>query len=229
MNKRRKIISVILCILMTLSLGVNASATTVEEIKGVKIVHVSDEVFSGYEGIETTVLGKVGYNYALNTPNGKHTILFGFTPYDRAVYKIATGWAIKLPYLSIDEKSFYQSDNGYTYSIDNSSDKFNIADFPSEHTLISNSASIPAHSWKIALRIKSGDDYHFMKISNTSGAAWQQKAGQGGPVMQLLSGKTPSTVSWDMYAYNSSTGKYVVDKDKLGYYNSSIYYMIIKD
>lgn len=87
-------------------------------------------------------------------------------------------------------------------------------------------ASIPSHSWKIALRIRNGEDYHFMKISNESGASWQQKAGTG-PVLQLLNGKTPSDITWDTYYYNSSTGKYAVQTS--GFYNSSIKYMIIKD
>jgi len=88
-------------------------------------------------------------------------------------------------------------------------------------------APIPHHSWKIALRIRAGEDYHFMKISNSSDAAWQQKAGIGGPVMQLLGGKTPNSVTWDLYYYNRSTGKYAVYYS--GFYNSSIHYMIIRD
>ncbi len=87
--------------------------------------------------------------------------------------------------------------------------------------------SIPYHSWKIALRIRAGVDYHFMKISNTSGAAWMQKAGIGGPVMQLLGGKNPNNVTWDVYYYNGSTGRYAVGQTS--FYNSSVPYMIIRD
>lgn len=88
-------------------------------------------------------------------------------------------------------------------------------------------ASIPGHSWKIALRIKSGVDYHFMKISNVSGAAWQQKSGKGGPVLQFRGGRTPSNTSWDMYKYNKIKDKYVVYQT--GFYDSAIKYMMIKD
>ncbi len=87
--------------------------------------------------------------------------------------------------------------------------------------------SIPYHSWKIVLRIRAGYDYHFMQISNTSDSAWQQKAGWSGPVMQLLGGKNPSNVTWDLYYHNSSTDRYAVDVT--GFYNSGMHYMIIRD
>ncbi len=107
-----------------------------KDTTGSDISHISDEVFSGYEGLETTVSGKVGYNYALNTPDGKHSILYGFTPYNNTTYAIATGWTVKMPYLNIngDGKSFYQSDRGYTYMVNSKTQK--IVDFPSEHKIV---------------------------------------------------------------------------------------------
>ena len=85
------------------------------------------------------------------------------------------------------------------------------------------SATIPTHCWKIALRIKSGVDYHFMEKGIN--APWRFKAGKTGPVMQLLNGKNPSNVTWDIYKKSGS--KYVVNKS--GFYNSTIYYMKIRD
>lgn len=90
-------------------------------------------------------------------------------------------------------------------------------------------AAIPGHSWKIVLKMRVGDDYHFMKRSNgSSGSAyWQFKAGAPGPVMRLRDDYTPSTVSWDMYSYNIWLGYTVYETN---YYNDSgIYYMIIED
>ena len=85
------------------------------------------------------------------------------------------------------------------------------------------SATIEAHCWKIALKIRAGADYHFMMTSRT--ADWRFKAGIGGPVMQVLSGKTPSSITWDMYKKSGS--KYVVSQS--AYYNSALYYMMIRD
>ena len=89
-------------------------------------------------------------------------------------------------------------------------------------------ANIPdGHCWKIALRIRPSEDYHFMKINYGSGKLWQFKDGRNGPVMQLRSGYTPANASWDTYDYNSSLGKYVVFSS--GYYNSTRYYMMIRE
>ena len=37
------------------------------------------------------------------------------------------------------------------------------------------SEAIGTHSWKIALRVRTHNDYHYMKISNTSNAAGNLK------------------------------------------------------
>lgn len=81
-----------------------------------------------------------------------------------------------------------------------------------------------SHQWKIAMRIKSGHDYHFMEQSYQG--PWMFKAGNTGPVMQLLSNQTPPRVSWDQYNYNVSTHRYQVETS--AYYNSAIKYMIIE-
>lgn len=73
--------------ILSIAVPTNASAVTAKDKTRSDISHMSDEVFSGYEGLETTVSGKVGYNYALNTPDGKHSILYGFTPYDNKTYR----------------------------------------------------------------------------------------------------------------------------------------------
>ena len=73
------------------------------------------------------------------------------------------------------------------------------------------------------MRIRTGQDYHFMKQSYQG--PWMFKAGNTGPVMQLLSNKTPQ-VSWDQYVYNVSTHQYQVETSK--FYNSAIKYMLIE-
>ena len=66
--------------------------------------HISDEIFDGYEGLEITRFGNVGFNYALLTPDKKKEILIGFNPYltqensyTNLVYRMGKGWQIKLP------------------------------------------------------------------------------------------------------------------------------------
>jgi hypothetical protein len=89
--------------------------------------------------------------------------------------------------------------------------------------------SIPSHGWKIALRVKQGYDYHFMIKSSTS-TPWRFKAGQSGPVMQLLEGKNPEGVSWDQYIPDIWTNKMIVDPNGgKGFYNGNRKYMIIKE
>lgn len=59
-----------------------------------------------------------------------------------------------------------------------------------------------SHAWKIALKVRSGYDYHFMKRSynsSTNPSQLEFKCGTDGPVMRLRSNKTPSTVTWDSY------------------------------
>lgn len=85
------------------------------------------------------------------------------------------------------------------------------------------SDNFTSHQWKIAMRIRTGQDYHFMKQSYQG--PWMFKAGNTGPVMQLLSNKTPQ-VSWDQYVYNVSTHQYQVETSK--FYNSAIKYMLIE-
>lgn len=86
-----------------------------------------------------------------------------------------------------------------------------------------------SHSWKIALKVRKGDDYHFMKRSYGSSANWEFKAGWQGPVMRVLNSKTPSQITWDAYYLNPSTKKWAVSISN--YYNelSAPKYMIIKD
>ena len=86
------------------------------------------------------------------------------------------------------------------------------------------SESIGSHCWKNALRIRAGSDYHFMSKGRTT--SWGFKAGKGGPAMEVLNGKTPSSITWDTYV-KPLLGNYKVGTSV--YYNSSIYYMMIKD
>ncbi len=86
-----------------------------------------------------------------------------------------------------------------------------------------------SHAWKIALKVRPAYDYHFMGKSYSTSSRpthWEFKAGKGGPVMRLLNNKTPSQVTWDMYA-PSASGNYVVSWSNV--YTSSLHYMIIQD
>lgn len=134
---KKKITAIILCAVFILSLGVNSYASSINQIGDATIFNINDEVFSGYEGLETTVLGKVGFNVALNTTDNKHTLLLGFTPYDSSDYSIATGWRVKLPYLDIKENGLYRSSEGYVYLLDKDN-KFNILNYPSTYILTTN-------------------------------------------------------------------------------------------
>lgn len=86
-------------------------------------------------------------------------------------------------------------------------------------------SSISAHQWKIAFRIRTGYDYHFMMKSKSS-IPWRFKAGWAGPVMQLLGSKNPNNVSWDQYEENNS-GEYEVTFEDC--YNSETDYLMILD
>ena len=82
--------------------------------------------------------------------------------------------------------------------------------------------SIPGHCWQIALRIRPGDDFHFM--SRNRNMSWGFKAGKICPVMEVLNGRTPNDITWDMY--EPSNGTYSVFQSN--YYTSTIAYMMIR-
>lgn len=140
MKMKNNILKIMVSILLILSMGANVSAASIEKIIVKELSHISEEVFDGYDGIETTVSGKVGYNYALNVPGKNHSILFGFTPNNESSYKIATGWNLKLAYISMNnDEGSYHSKNGFEYSIAKNNGSFQIINFVSNHILVSNS------------------------------------------------------------------------------------------
>lgn len=137
-NKKVKRLTIsILCMLLSLCLGFSAFAASLPNDKAIIMnrEHISDEAFVGYEGLETTVSGKVGFNYDLITPDKEKVILIGFNPYLAKInnnydstYKIGQGWHIKLPYLDITNKVLYQSD-GYEYDIKEEKNGY-VVDYP---------------------------------------------------------------------------------------------------
>lgn len=86
-------------------------------------------------------------------------------------------------------------------------------------------AEIPGHCWEIALRIRSGSDYHFMQKDR--GQSWGFKAGIGGPVMEVLSNRNPNNITWDTYNKPLFSSQYKVLNS--AYYNSEISYMMIRN
>lgn len=78
-----------------------------------------DDIFDGSEGMEITLTGRVGYNYAFTLPNEVY-MKFGFDPrntkgegYD--FFGLGCGWKIKLPFLDVKNNKIYRS-NGYVFS-----------------------------------------------------------------------------------------------------------------
>lgn len=139
----RTIISII-CVFTILLGGATALAIPAPQVPLTQIRHVTDDIFDGYAGLETTTLGKVGFNYALRTPGGED-ILLGINPnmatdnsYYNSVYNIGTGWEIKIPYIDFaKEKTYLHNPDGYKYLIANkgNSADYVIADYPITHTL----------------------------------------------------------------------------------------------
>lgn len=100
----------------------------------IPLKNVSEEIFDGYTGLETTISGKVGYNYDLITADSSHTVLIGFNPnmaesYFDDVYNIGTGWQVKLPYLDLAEKRLYQTD-GYSFAFTTDKNAYSVKNYP---------------------------------------------------------------------------------------------------
>lgn len=82
-NKKFRAVISIACLSMSILFSVNVSAATLSasDIAVINQKHITEEVFDGYEGMETTISGKVGFNYDLVTPDGNQVILIGYNPY----------------------------------------------------------------------------------------------------------------------------------------------------
>lgn len=79
----------------------------------------SDDIFDGYDSMEATLTGRVGYNYAIPLPNGEDLKL-GFDPRNTVGEKIGfsgigSGWGIKIPFLDMEKMIMHRS---YGYSFD---------------------------------------------------------------------------------------------------------------
>ena len=124
-KKYKKSIIAMLCILLFLFMNANVYSASTEnnEKKALNKQHISDDVFDGYEGLETTRLGTTGFNYAFLTPDKNKEILIGFNPnltqensYVNSFYQMGTGWQVKLPFLDTANNILHQTD-GYKYTI----------------------------------------------------------------------------------------------------------------
>lgn len=132
-----KVLSTILACTLALSSFSVFAAGTDNIITIQSIQHPYLQSFNGYDGIEVTAMGDVGYNYAIKLPNDE-VLKFGFNPNNISnnyvaddAYAIAAGWQIKLPFIDAKNKIFAEQ-NGYLYNISNS---FEILNYPEAHTL----------------------------------------------------------------------------------------------
>ena len=78
-----------------------------------------DDIFDGSEGMETTLTGRVGYNYAFTLPNGVY-MKFGFDPRNTSgegcdFSGLGSGWKLKLVYLDVENSQVHRT-NGYVFS-----------------------------------------------------------------------------------------------------------------
>jgi len=85
-----------------------------------------------------------------------------------------------------------------------------------------NNASIPGNQWKIALRVKPANDFHFMRHVPSDSSSWRFKAGGMGPVMELQPNKSANNITWD--TYKISNGDFIVDAST--FYTSGIEYIM---
>lgn len=87
--------------------------------------------------------------------------------------------------------------------------------------------SITSDKKVIAVRMNNNkSDYHFMKQTySNAGCWWSFKAGQGGPVFQLINGKKPNQITWNTYKYNVTYQKWCMTGNT---YTSTIYYISYK-
>lgn len=89
-----------------------------------------DDVFNGYANMETTMTGRVGYNYAITLPN-HDDLLFGFDPRNTTgevmdFSGIGSGWKIKLPYLDTDKQTIHR-ERGYSFPYETEGDTINTS------------------------------------------------------------------------------------------------------
>lgn len=106
--------------------------------------HISDNILNGFQGIETTNFGELGYNYAITTPDFERDLIFGFSP-DMAspnsryteIFGLGDGWGLKIPFLEqVNGQWILHEDRGLEYpaQYQEETDTFEILHYPSEYT-----------------------------------------------------------------------------------------------
>lgn len=135
-TKVMRLVSVlcVIVILFTTNISVNAAAIEYALSELQILDHINLDVFDGYENYEITPKGRVGYNVAIEIPNGE-VLKLGFEPEsilssaEKTGYDIAAGWKFKFPYLS--ETTLYETD-GKDYKLTRNAllKKINITNYP---------------------------------------------------------------------------------------------------
>ncbi len=140
----KKLLSILLALVCTFTTILTTSTIVFANEQNILYTNVCEEIFDGYENIETTTSGKVGFNYVIEIPNTNKDLRLGFNPYNLSedcyvneLYNIGLGWQYKLSNIQINENkiTIYKS-SGYTYDVKNSNEKYEIIDYPVEHTLL---------------------------------------------------------------------------------------------
>ncbi len=211
-----------------------ALLSTISSVKGVVNKESDANVFDA-TNLQRAVAGSVSVEYNINSQVGVTDLVsvYGLTQdafncytyvCDRTYEMAHPGW--------YSGNLWYTDEEAQAYCTISTMRAFTESDQESlgRTTYVSTlDGEIGTHAWKIALRVRPGEDFHFMKISNGSSgnAYWQFKAGGSGPVMRLLGNNTPAGVTWDLYETDVSTGRYCVGYS--GYYVGPICYLIIQD
>ncbi len=140
----KKLLSILLALVCTFTTILTTSTIVFANEQNILYTNVYEEIFDGYENIETTTSGKVGFNYVIEIPNTNKDLRLGFNPYNSSedcfvneLYNIGLGWQYKLSNIQINEnKITIYKPSGYTYDVKNSNGKYEIIDYPVEHTLL---------------------------------------------------------------------------------------------
>lgn len=139
----KKLLSILLALVCTFTTILTTSTIVFANEQNILYTNVCEEIFDGYENIETTTSGKVGFNYVIEIPNTNKDLRLGFNPYNSSedcyvneLYNIGLGWQYKLSNIQINEnKITIYKPSGYTYDVKKSNGKYEIINYPLEHTL----------------------------------------------------------------------------------------------
>lgn len=139
----KKTVNILISFICMLAIMLSSYSIAFGADFSISTTNISEEIFDGYENIETTTAGKVGFNYVIEIPNTNKDLRLGFNPYNSSedcyvneLYNIGLGWQYKLSNIQINEnKITIYKPSGYTYDVKKSNGKYEIINYPSEHTL----------------------------------------------------------------------------------------------